>query len=370
MCLMSKGNVEIRIAEPRDNQGLIDLSHNCPMEADITVYPDRSPDYAVIQKLIDKDSYHSIGLLNGEIIGCLGCTYSEFQVNNEKIPGGVIADFKVAPDHRKSMVTFRVVKKVSDMEKKSKASIWIGLILANNKAPLPFIMGRVGFPKTVYVGRFNVMNFIPLRNFRIDPKFEIRKATIEDIPEMSEVYMKFYSRHHLTPYFTDKSLHEIISIFKGLEIENFYLAIENGKIKAVMAAWDQSFYKRLVVESFNLGPKLLILLCRFLSLFMKVPELPKKNKHLKVINVVMTAHDNSPDGYTALVKFLNNKYRGSEFPLLTFYMKSDNPLKKCFKGMLGASVGTDCYVSTENKDINKTLLAELDKIHLEWQVFL
>jgi hypothetical protein len=103
---------------------------------------------------------------------------------------------------------------------------------------------------------------------------------------------------------------------------------------------------------------------------MKIPKMPKRNKHLKVINLVMTAHDNSTDAYKALLRFMNNKFRGSKYPILTLYLNSNSPLKKCLKGMIGATVGTDCYVSVENEEINNILLNESDKIHPEWQIFL
>lgn len=367
---MTKEKIEIVIAGEQDNLGLIELSHNCPMESDISLYPDRTPDYSIIQKTIDKDSYHSIARTDKKVIGCLGCTYIDLQVNKKAIKAGIIADFKVLPEYRKSMITYRVVKLLSETEKSSKADLWIGLILANNQAPLPFIMGRVGFPETIYIGRYDVKNYIPLRKLKVNPDFEILPATKNDIPEMAEVYMKFYNNHQLTPFINEKILRDTISDFKGLEIENFIIARKNGKIRAVMALWDQSFYKRLVIQEFHMGAKILIFLCRILSIFTKIPKLPKAKNHLKVMNIVMTAHDNSPEAFKALVRFINNKFRGGNFPILTYYLRSDSPLKKCMKGLHGTTVSTDCYVGCEDEEIKKSLMASKNSIHLEWQIFL
>ncbi|MFC2121508.1 hypothetical protein ACFLTI_07935 [Bacteroidota bacterium] len=366
---MSKDKIEILIAGPEDNQGLIDLSHNCPMESDISVYPDRSPDYSAIQKLINKNSYHVIAKKNNNIIGCLGCTYFDVQINNEIFRSGVMVDFKVDPSMRKSLITYRIAKFLAEKEKISKTDLWIGMILAQNKAPLPFIKGRVGFPKANFFGRFNVRNFIPILKFKIDHRFEICQATQKDIPEIVKLYKNFYNKHQLTPYFTEEKFLELITNFKGLEIENFSIAKENGKIKAVLATWDQSFYKKMFVRNFHASAKVLLFFCKFLSIFMKIPKLPKSNNHLKVMNIIMYAHNNCPEAFKALIRHTNNKMRGGEYPILTLYMSAKSPLNKYLKAMPGTTVGTDCYIATENEEINKTLENRMDSIHLEWQIF-
>ena len=273
--------VTVRKAEDRDNQSVLELSPKCAQFGMITMYPDRSPVFNRIHHLLDAGSYHMLAVNGNRVVGTLGTMHTDYFFRDEPVRTAYFMDFKVDPDFRLGITAYRLVKTSIDLEHEAGTRMALATLLKNNDDPMVFTKGRGGFPASLYLGDNRIYNFVPIRKIKIDSRFVIRPAVEADIPDLVDLYNRYYRTYRLAPRMTEKKFRHYITQIDGLSLGCFYVALEQGSIKAVVAAWDAGSIKRFMVIKSNFKVKLISGLVKFLSFFGRMPEPIRINQPLK-----------------------------------------------------------------------------------------
>ena len=348
-------SITIRLAEESDNEQILALSERCPQKGMITFYPSRAPHFNRLQRLIDKDAWHFIALSDDKVIGLVGVVHFHGKILGKTYKIGYMHDLRVDPEYRSGMAAFRLVKTAIEYIKTSDAGLVIVNFLKDNKLPLVFISERAGMPPAQYLGDNLVYNIIPLRFKSINTRFELSEAGEEDIPEMVELYNRYSGNFKIAPVMSEEKLRQYTSQIQGMGINNFLLARENGKLKAMTAIWDEGPYRTYNVLRLNLPIKVVNSLLRFFNLFMRVPHPIEINKPIMQLSLLMYAHDNCPEALDALFRHANNINLGSDYSFITMYLQENDPMVKYLKKFRGITVKSEMHIFARDTAIFETL---------------
>jgi hypothetical protein len=357
--------VVIRRAEEGDNQSILELSPRCVQNGMVTLYPDRSPVFNRLHRLVDPGSYHMMAIEGRRVVGLLGVLHTDIWFQDEAYRTAYLMDFRVDPDYRLGLTAFRMVRPAIENERENCSRMALATLLKNNEAPMVFTKGRGGFPASLYLGDNRIFNIAPVRRLKTGNRFTIRQATESDIPALVGLYNRFYGHYRLAPRIDEKTLRHYVSHIDGLGIDRFFLAIEDDAIRAVLAAWDAESVKRYMVTRSNFRVKLISGLVRFLSHFGKMPEPIRVNEPLKQLTLVMFAHDQSPEAMKALFRHVNNLHVGGDYSLIQVQLNAADPLNESLRGLAGVSVYTEIHVFTDTLQLARDIQNASGLVHLE-----
>lgn len=367
---MEKQKITIDFLTDADNEAILALSHRCPQDGIIGGYPDRSPEFRRIHQQISKKSYHKVARQGDTLIGAFGAVYSNLQYKDVNYDSAYLMDLKVDPAFRRSTVAYRVVKETVENLRTLGTTLAIATFLKDNEFSLIFTKSRAGIPDAKYLGDFRIFSIVPIFKKRVSKKFIIDHPTEKDIPELVKLYNISYSKYKLAPRMTEELLRYYISEIDGMDLNQFWVAREDGKIKAVLCAWDEDRYKRWFVNRMTLTMKFLSFMLKAFGLIVKMPAPIRENKAFKHIALVLAAHDGCIDGMRDLLRSVNNFYRGKEYTILQTHFHDEDPINAALEGLQGFTVLVEAHVFTKDKDVARQIAEDEGVVHFEWPMFI
>ena len=348
-------SIKVHIADDTDNDSIIGLAEKCPQEGMITYYINRTPRFNTLQRLLDPDAWHFVARKEKSVIGLVGVVHFPARVLDKTYKAGYMLDLRVDKAYRSGITAFRLLKAAEDHIRRSDADLVVANFLKDNKRSLVFTSGRGGLPAAHYLGTNRIFNIIPIRRMALDKNYEIEKPTEKDIPEIVSLYRKYASGFSLAPVMTEDRFRKYLSSIEGLSIDNFIVAREHGKIRAVTAVWDEHAYKSYQVLKLNFSIRVVAKILNFLSLFMKVPHPIRLNEPLRQLSLVLYAHDDCPEALDTLFRYANNINLGSEYTLIMLYAQENDPVFRSMKKFIGISVKSEMYIFAKETQLFQKL---------------
>jgi hypothetical protein len=343
--------IQIRLAEEADNEKIIQLSERCPQEGVITIFINRTPRFNTLHRLMDPGAWHFVASKDDQIVGLIGVIHFNARVVDQSSKISYMLDLRVDKEFRSGITAFKLVKTAVDYIYDSDSDIVIANFLKDNKKPLVFTSGRGGIPPSYYLGDNRILNILPLYKMRLSKRFIIENPTEKDIPELIALYNKYSANFKIAPIFTEKHFRETILKLEGLSLDHFLVAKENGKIRAVTAAWDEHPYKSYQVLRLNQSIKIVTGLMKFLSFFMKTPYPVILNKPLRQLSLVLFAHDDCPEALGQLFRKVNNQNLGSNYSMISLYAQEKDPVFELLKGFAGVSVKSEMHMFAKDMSL-------------------
>ncbi len=368
--IMGDQRIVIDLMNDEDNQAILDLSHRCPQKGVIEGYPDRSPEFRRIHQQISSKSYHMVARKGDRLIGAFGAVFTNLQYENQNFDAAYLMDLKVDPEYQRSTVAYRVVKETVSKLLAMDNKLTIATFLKNNQYSLIFTKARAGIPEAKYLGDFRIFSIVPLFKKKLSKKFIIGHPTEDDIPELVQLYNKYYSGFKLAPRMTEELLRKYTSEIDGMDFSQIWVARKNEKIASVICAWDEDRYKRWYVTRINRMMKFLSILLRVFGLFMKMPAPILENNSFKHIALVLSAHDDCIAGMQDLLRSVNNFYRGKEYTILQTHFHKDDPVNVATKGLQGFVVHGEIHLFTPDTNVAKQIAEDDGLVHFEWPMYI
>lgn len=362
--------IEVDWAEDSDNQKILELSSRCVQTGMIWMYPDRSPVFNRIHRLLDPHSYHAIARMGENVVGLLGTLHTDLYLGDTSIRTAYWLDFRVDPDYRNGLTAYRMVKPTIAREKEGGSRIALATLLKNNEGPLVFTKGRGGFPASLYLGDNRIFNIFPVKRFKINPAYTIDHPREEEIPGLVDLYNRFYSRYRLAPRITREVLEEYINNIDGLSLDNFWVARKDGRIRAVLAAWDEEPFKRYVILKTNLWIKVMRAVFRLMSLFTRMPATIPNKGPLTQLTLVLYAHDQDTAALGTLIRHVNNLNLGGRYSMIQIQIHQGDPANECLKGLTGVSVLNEIHVFTDTHQLARDIQNTPGVVHLEFPTYI
>lgn len=350
--------IRFRMAEDADNDRILELAQRCPQEGMITFFPNRTPRFNSIHKILDSGTWHYVACDGDEIIGLVGVIHFRAMVLGREMKIGFMLDLRVDVEYRNGLTAFKLVKTAIDHLRQSDVDMVLVNFLKDNKRPKVFTSGRGGLPPAHYLGDNRIFNIIPIRFMKLNKRFELSEMTDADIPEVVELYRRYASGYKFAPIMSEELLRKYIAELEDLDPRCFLLAREDGRIKAVTAMWDEHSYKTYQVLKLNTRIRMAKGLLKFLSLFMTVPHPIRLNEPLRQLSLVLYAHDNCPEALDTLFRHVNNINLGTEYTLITIYAQEKDPVFVPMKKFMGVNVISEMYIFARDESIFEKLDAD------------
>jgi len=240
----------IRVATRKDNQALLDLSRQSPMDAKLVVNNDRTPDYFYLDDLLGETPVIFVAEKNSRIVGTVGVVFRTVEYKGKPVSVAYIGGIKIENPSENILLTFRLMKYVMDYLMDTPIKLGFILVIGANRAMEALLSGRAGIPAFDLVSKYRVKNIFPLSFLRPGKNYSLRPATQTDIPEIAELYQRFFARYELRPDWTIDYLSSLYEQ-KDFTLENTCLAIHNDTIVAVISLWDQSRFKNTVISRYG-----------------------------------------------------------------------------------------------------------------------
>lgn len=367
---MTKEKTIIELMKDSDNDAILELSHRCPQHGVISGYPDRSPEFNRIHKLISNDSYHMVARKGSKLVGAFGVVYTNLKYRDQEFNSAYLMDLKVDPEFQRSTLAYRLIKKTVDHMLEKGTNMAIATFLKNNEYSLIFTRNRADMPVARYLGDFRIFSIVPLFKKKVSGKFEIGHPDAADIPALVNLYNSFYSKYKLAPGMTEGILKYYTENIEGMGLEQIWVARSDKQIKAVVCAWEEDHYKCWQVERMNLPMKTISFLLRALGLVMKVPAPLREKSSFKHISLVLSAHDNCVEGVADILRTINNYYRGRDYTILQTHFNARDPVNTALKGLMGFAVNAEVHIFTKEKELAENIAAGEGLVHFEWPMFI
>lgn len=357
--------IHIRLADDSDNDRIIELAKRCPQEGMITLFINRFPRFNTLHRLLDPGSWHFVACKEDRIIGLVGVIHFHARVLDRTCKTGYMMDLRVDGEYRRGITAFRLVKAAVDHLQRSDTDMVIINIIKDNKRSLVFTSGRGGLPEAHYLGDNRIFNLLPIHYMKINKRFSIDRPSEKDIPGMLELYRKYASGFTIAPLITGDLFRKYLDSIEGLSLDNFLVARENGKIRAVTAVWDEHRYLSYQVFKLNVSIKMVTIILRFLSLFMRVPHPVRLNEPLKHLSLVLYAHDDCPEALDTLFRKVNNMNLGSQYTMIMLYAPENDPIFRFMKKYRGVSVRSEMHLFAKDTSVFEKLRANPPSVLLD-----
>ncbi|MCD6455139.1 MAG: GNAT family N-acetyltransferase [Candidatus Aminicenantes bacterium] len=340
----------IREATPRDNEALLNLSRQTPMESGLSVFVDRSPDYFYLASLQGKDSKVIVAERKGEIIGTMGFCYRNVRLFGKNVRAAYIGGLKITESGRRTTALYRIIRRVYKELIENGVDVGIGLFIeGNEKAKRVFEKGHI-FPIFHPVANIKIFHIIPLWGKR-RTKYKVERATMKDFYELAELFSKHYSKYELIENFNTERVKRILRESKNFSIDNFLIIREKGKIVTSLSYWDQMEFKRTVVRRYGRTSKILYYALKPFNVF------PPPGEPLKLIEIRhLVYEDGCLDAIKGLVSYFLNRI-WPEYKIVKVGINYRDPLIEAFRGLPKVALDVVFNVATaeENLDLIKKL---------------
>jgi hypothetical protein len=352
----------IRPATPADNPALLALARETPMEGNLVIQVDRTPDYFQLARLQGRDQQILIAEDHGKITGMVGYALRNVRLNNRSQTIAYIGGVKVTRATKTGFTVFRLMNAVRTELVQAGISIGILLVLADNQRMLPLLTGRAGLPVFHSVARFQICYYVPLWNFRKQQIYTIYQATDKDYAELARLFESCMTKRALAPPEPNDYLADCLRQNPDFKLSNFWLARKpNGRLAAALSVWDQSAFKRTVILRYGGWLTLLKTLQRPLGF------LPAPGQTLKELSFRHLLYRESElPSLRCLVRQVVRRYR-SDYRLFRFGFHRFEPLREVLPPGLKINIPLDLFIGFKAESSETQAILDLLQHNLIWE---
>ncbi|HOG76256.1 MAG TPA: GNAT family N-acetyltransferase [Candidatus Marinimicrobia bacterium] len=341
--------MKIRQANLADNQSLLALSRSAPMESRLSVNVDRAPDYFLLANLQGDDARVFVAEQDGVIVGAIGCCLREVLLAGQPTRIGYIGGIKVAAAARKGLTSFRLMNAVANYLRAVPVEMAIVITMTDNEAMAPILAGRVGMPPFHPINRFVINYIFPLFRPQVTGGYQIRSFRESDLDHLTRLFTDFFRNYSLTFEWTPKRLSALLNQ-PNFSSENILIATKDGRPVAALTWWDQSSFKRTIVEKYDGWLKTLAGLSKPLKIF---PQAGEPLNELQIRHIVYEKEHTS--AARDLIRYLFNEKK-RKYRLFRIGFQQNSPLAALLSGLPHLKIHLNCYIASDKKDDETRLL--------------
>lgn len=274
-----------------------------------------------------------------------------------------LSDLRIHPDKHGSSLLYRISR---HFEKISEGDLWPAqtIVFSDNHRMLRMIRKRAQMRKSASLPYYHfagtlITHLCPF-NLKNPPKTnaQIRKATLSDVADMQIFADTQNSKINYAPYldfFQLNSAHH-----HGLNIDDFFLAIENGRIIGICGIWDQNHFKQTRIVSYH---PVLSMIRLFYNLLRKIGSgtpLPKSGSILKYLNLHSIIVENrNPEIFRQLIYSMVSVFKNQKYDYWMCSLSENDPLTEVFNAIHSRNIKGNYYLVNRSADISPQLLPEV-----------
>jgi hypothetical protein len=327
--------VSFELADARHDAALRRVLAENPMDGEISLAFEREPSYFHASAV--QAPFHQVvagrDRRTGEIVGMGTRAVRPGFINGEPADVGYLADLRLDPRYRGGTVIARAYRHLAELHADARVRLYFTVIAEGNaRALLTIASGRAGLPPYRDLGRL-LSPALNLRRRRppVDAGVEIARGTPARLAEIVDCLNRNNRRRQFAPRYRVTDIGS--AWLRGLQVEDFYLALRGGRIVGTLVRWDQSAFKQTVVKRY--GPRLAALrrLYNLAAALTNWPRYPPPGRALRSFYASLLAVDGDDvDVARALLTALYNDHTDSGYHYFVVGLHEHDPLLPCLAG--------------------------------------
>lgn len=337
-----------RMATEADNEALLALTRQCPIEGRISLRTDRDPDFFALYRTREDPWFVAViedG--GGEIVGCGTFSVRDVYVDSKAVTALYASDLKIAPSARGTTALLDLFH----FQWKQIRGLGIALghtsIIEGNRPAQALTKAHASMPALRRVGRIEVCAINMQRTKRPVAHVEVRRASETDIPEIVALLNESNSRFNFAPVWPDGAFERMLRSAPGLSIESFYLAQDVRGVQGVLAAWSQSALQRTRILDYPRSVDVFRYAYNAKARLLGYPRLPAKGEVLEQLSCThMALRNDDPTVLQALLTEVHNNHNG-DYQVMTFGLPEGHRLLEAVDGFSSIHLATIVYALSE-----------------------
>lgn len=259
-------------------------------------------------------------------------------IGQEKQLMGYLSSLRIQKAYRGSLAFIRFIQGLKKVHEDSPCK-WDLMMLTdgNGVAEKILLSGRAGLPTAYFLGDYFTHVIALRRSYRLPdlPGIKVRKLRDADWEQWFAFLHKTGAKNReLFPAYQPDHLDPEKGLLKGLQAEQVYVALENGKIIGTMSAWDQNAFKQNYIDGYGGAVKYLRRPLNALARLTGKPVLPKQGAQLRSIflGAICIEDDRAPVFQLLMKRVLNDLQNQAYHSLMAGFHQSDPllPLLKSY----------------------------------------
>jgi len=240
-----------------DSQELLDLVTTPRVGRGVRWSIERSPDFFLALRA-ETDGWRAFVARDersGSAIGCLSVATRRVYLAGQARPTCYITNLHVAPEWRGRGVADRLCWHAHELIQgvDGRRTPTLLVVRANNRSMRTRASGPRGLPDFRWIGRLAVHR-IPTRRLRrlsVPDGIDVDQAQASDLAELAALSNRVFQSRDFAPHFDAASLARWIAGAPGLELSDFLVAREGGRIVGWLGLWDEAVFRRARVASYT-----------------------------------------------------------------------------------------------------------------------
>ncbi len=306
-------DIEIRLAEPEDDEELRRILRESPMAGDISLSFEREPDYFIGAQVVAPENQIIVAkdLESMKIVGMGSRSLRPLYVNGEVQTIGYLSQARIDPNYRamrKGLVT--VFKYLHALQWDGTSPYHYTSIFEDNlPARRLFTRGLPGLPKLFEYARMHTLAIYSRkkkRKIKMNESVQITHGSERYRHAILDCLHKNHARYHLSPCWREDLIFNRVNT-PGLSPEDFFIALKGEQVIGCLALWDQGKFKQTVVRGYSKRVGYFRRILNIVSGVVGLPVLPPVNSKVKHAYACLLAVDHdSLEVYQALLRNLYN----------------------------------------------------------------
>ncbi len=184
--------------------------------------------------------------------------------------------------------------------------------------------------------------------------YEIRRAKASDIQSMQSFFDSESSKINYSPYYDFTSLGT--PYYQGLQIEDYFLAFQNGQIAGMCGVWDQISIKQTRIVSYSKLYRMMKPVYNLLAPLTGWSKLPMEGSILHTLNLhCICVSNRNPKIFQSLMWHISGVYTNAKFDSMLCSLSEEDPLIRVFDAVKCRRIKGNYYLVNDGRDIQDSL---------------
>ncbi len=338
-----------------DNDGVLELINSTYIKGEIEVLFSKEPNYLDAMNILADTVQVVVGKVNNKVEVLGSRSLKKAYINGEEKTLGYLSDLKISSGARKIQALSKGFEFMKTLMDDKRAKLHIATIIEDNrqgKVALTWKNKSPNVPNFYDLGVMNTYFILPIFPKFCHKKIKIINGSGDVLDKIVEFLNAEGRKKQFFPIYTKEDFLNL----PNFSPNDFYIALEDEKIIGVIAKWEQTPFKQVVIKKYN-GKWVWIK--RLTGKF-----LPKENKPIKQFYlsfVVIKNNDNKI--FEALLNRVYNDNKNYKY--FSFILHSKDGLNISLKKYFNIKYKSRLYIAefledNEIKDLIDTRIPYLE----------
>lgn len=357
----------VRLARPDDDGQMRALLARNSMPGSISVALTTEPSFFDAIEVEGRDPKVIVGERNGRIVGAGLAAVRDVYVNGKPSKVGYLSSLRIDQDHRRTTGLARGFSFLKQLHQEHiDVQMYLTTILEENKLARAILTsGRAGLPRYHEICGYStvIIPMWPRRSSHSSGGLSVLSSGEMDPEVIVDCLNRWGRRRQFFPVYSVDDLVCGTGLLRGLRVDDFHVAVRDGKAVGVLAYWDQTPFRQNVVTHYSGPMRFVKTLTDGLSHLLPLAQLPNIGCPIEsAMSACVSVQNDDREVFAALVNSVLGRAaaEGKSFLMLGF--ADGDPLASVALRFLHFALRSRVYAAAWDDDSRMLRTLERDRI--------